>query len=230
MIAWSVRRPAVVAAACATVLVSGGMAFSRLALATRTTVEFPRLTVGVAWGGAAPELIEMYVTSPLEAAVRGVRGVRTVSSTSYDGGASLTVGLQTDASVQLTRLAILERLAVLQQVFPPGVSRPFVSNYVPTALQEAPLLTIAITGPYTAGALQKMLVDVVTPRLATVPGVAGVSAPSGGTDIGIGISYDGQRLRQLGIPPDLIAAAIGNARIIESVGDEHLGASVRVVV
>ncbi len=230
MISWSVNRPAVVWATCATLLLSGGVAFSRLALATKTTVEFPRLDVSAAWAGAAPELIEMYVTSPLEAAIQGVRGVRTVGSTSRDGFASLTVELEKNANVQLTRLAILERISVLQKEFPPAVSRPMVSNYVPDALQEAPLLQITMTGPYTSGTLQKMLVETVTPRLSAVQGVSGISRPYGGTDIGIGISYDGQRLRQLGIPPDLITSAVQNARIVKAVGQEQMGASVRAVV
>src|SRR6185436_10440190 len=132
---------------------------------------------------------EMYVTSPLEAAVQGVRDVRKVNSTSRDGTASLRVELEKDANVQLTRLAILERLAILQKEFPPAVGRPQVSNYVPDELVEAPLLQIMMTGPYTAGTLQKMLLETVTPRLSAVSGVAGISRPLGGTDIGIGISY-----------------------------------------
>lgn len=229
MIAWSVRRPAVIWAACATIVVSGAVAFTRLALATKTTVEFPRLNVNASWPGSSPELIEMYVASPIEAAIQGVRDVRKVNSTSRDGVASLTVELEKDANVQLTRLAILERLAILQKEFPPSVGRPQVSNYVPDELVEAPLLSIMMTGPYTPGTLQKVLIEQVTPRLAAVEGVAGISAPRGGTDIGIGISYDGQRLRQLGIPPDLITAAVSNARIVQSVGEEQLGASIRAV-
>ncbi len=229
MIAWSVRRPAVIWAACATIVVSGVVAFSRLALATKTTVEFPQLSVNASWGGAAPELLEMYVTSPLEAAIQGVRDVRKVNSTSRDGNASLRVELEKDANVQLTRLAILERLALLQKELPANVTRPTVSPYVPDELVEAPLLQIMMTGPYTAGTLQKMLIETVTPRLSAVSGVAGISPPRGGTDIGIGISYDGQRLRQLGIPPDLITQAVQNARIVQSVGQEQLGASIRAV-
>lgn len=229
MIAWSVKRPAVIWAACATIVVSGVVSFSRLALATKTTVEFPRLNVSASWPGSAPELVEMYVTSPIEAAIQSVRDVRKVNSQSRDGQASLTVELEKDANVQLTRLAILERLALLQKEFPPSVGRPQVANYIPDELVEAPLLTVMMTGPYTAGTLQKMLVLTVTPRLSAVPGVAGISPPRGGTDIGIGISYDGQRLRQLGIPPELITQAVTNARIVRSIGEEQMGASIRAV-
>ena len=154
MIAWCVRRPAVVWATCACILAAGGVAFSRLALATKTTVELPRLSVGVSWAGASPELMEMYVTSPVEAAIQGVRGVRRISSNSRDGGASMTVELDPDANVQLTRLGILERMEALRSdsAFPPGASRPYVSNYVPDNLQEAPLISVLMTGPYTSGA------------------------------------------------------------------------------
>jgi multidrug efflux pump len=98
MIAWSVKRPAVIWAACATIVVSGVVSFSRLALATKTTVEFPRLNVSASWPGSAPELVEMYVASPIEAAIQGVRDVRKVNSNSRDGFATLTVELEKDAS------------------------------------------------------------------------------------------------------------------------------------
>src|SRR5262245_62071381 len=102
MISWSVRRPAVIWAASATILVSGAVSFTRLALATKTTVEFPQLSVNATWLGASPELIEMYIASPLEAAIQGVRDVRKVNSQSRDGRADLRVELEKDANVQLT--------------------------------------------------------------------------------------------------------------------------------
>jgi multidrug efflux pump len=95
------------------ILISGGIAFSQLALATKTTVEFPRLTLSANWGRASAELMEMYVTAPIEAAVQGVRGVRKTASTSSEGSCSITVTLEPDADVQLTRLAILERMETL---------------------------------------------------------------------------------------------------------------------
>ena len=232
MIAWCVRRPAVIWAACACIITSGGVAFSRLALATKTEVELPTLSVGASWPGASPELMEMYVTSPMEAAIQGVRDVRRVTSNSRDGSASLTVSLEPDANIQLTRLAILERMEVLRtdSAFPPGASRPYVSNYVPDNLSEAPLMQITMTGPYTPGALQKVMETTVSPRLAAVPGVASISGAQGGTDLSVSVNYDGLRMRQLGIPPDLLTSAIAGARIVQSLGEERLGASVRAIV
>ena len=94
MIRFATHRPAVVWASCSALLIAGAIAFTRLPLATRTTVELPRLSVSAGWPGAAPEVVETYLTSPIEAAVQGVRGVRRVNSTSNDGRASLTIDLE----------------------------------------------------------------------------------------------------------------------------------------
>ncbi len=228
MIRATAHRPAVVWAVCVALLVAGALAFSRLPLATRTAVELPRLQVMATWPGAAPEVIETYLTSPIEAAVQGVRGVRRVSSTSTDDAALLTVSLHPTADVQMTRLAILERLELLRRDLPPGVAPPSVDNYVPQGLEEAPLLTVTIGGPYTPGALQKLLNERVGPRLASVAGVAGV-AVRGGTDLGVAVTYDAVQLRRLGISPLAVSEAITSARLVQSLGVQRRGAAERGV-
>ena len=158
MIHWATRRPAVVLATAVAILLAGAVSFTRLALATRTSIELPRLVVGATWPGASAELVETYITSPIEAAIQGVRGVHRTSSQSRDETAQLTVELEPKADVQLARLGILERLELLRSEFPPGAVAPTVSNYVPENLEEQPLLLFTVSGPYTAGTLQKLAI------------------------------------------------------------------------
>ena len=68
------------------------------------------LSIITEYPGASPELVEMYLSSPIETAAQAVRGVRRTSSESRDGQSTVTVELQPDVHVQVTRLAILERL------------------------------------------------------------------------------------------------------------------------
>ena len=231
MIRWAVHRPAVVWATSVAILVSGGIAFTKLALATRTTVEFPRLSIGASWNGASAELMEMYITSPIEAAVQGVRGVRKTTSSSTEGGASVIATLDPEADVQLTRLAILERMEVLRtdSAFPDGRIQPTVRNYVPDALRDQPLLVFSVTGPYTPGSLQKIVNEQVVPRIAAVPGVGGAVAQQT-IRVGVAVIYDPQLLRQLQIRPEALRQALASARMVRSLGDDVLGASVRNVV
>ncbi len=229
MIRWAVSRPAVIWAVTVAICLGGAVSFTRLALATRTTVELPRLQVTAAWQGASAELVEMYLSSPIEAAAQGVRGVRKTSSESRDGLSRLTIELDPNANVQLTRLAILERLELLRKDIPLGATAPQVGNLVPEELEEPPLLRVLLSGPYTPGALQRIADDVFTPRLSAVSGVSAVSV-NGGTEFGASVSYDPALLRQVGVEPAALANAIREARMVQALGTERLGASKREVV
>ncbi len=219
MIGFATRRPAVIWAMCVAILVAGGIAFSRLPLASRTTVELPRLTVSAGWNGAAAEVVEMYVTSPIESLVQGVRGVRRTTSESRDNSMNITVELDPEADVQLARLGILERLELLRGEFPAGVTRPSVSNYTPEGLEEPVLLQVQVSGPYTPGALGKMLEEQASPRLAAVPGVSAVYS-RGGSDIGVALAYDPARLRRINVSPAALSQAINGARVVQALGEE----------
>jgi multidrug efflux pump subunit AcrB len=237
MIRWASERPAVIWAFGVSLMLAGGVAFTRLPLATRTSVELPRLSVTASWPAASAELLETYVTSPIEAAIQGVRGVRKTSSESGESGrgqgaanSRITVELEPDADVQLTRLAIHERLELLRDDFPLGVTAPEVSNYIPEELDEQPLLQYSLSGPYTPGTLTRLADEQLRPRLTAVPGVSNVTA-FGSAENGVSVEYEVQRLRQLDISPALLAAALAGARMVQALGEEHRdGATVRTVV
>lgn len=222
MIKWAVSRPAVVWATSIVIVLGGVVSFTKLALATRTEVELPRLSIGASWTGASAELMEMYVASPIESAIQGVRGVRKTRSTSSEGTASITAELDPRTDVQIARLSILERLEILAPEFPRGVSRPTVRNFVPQDLQEPVLFTLTVTGPYTPGALQKLADDLLSPRLSAVQGIAGVNA-FGGTEFSVTIQYDAKLMRQLRVSPAALVGAVREARLIQSLGEEQRG-------
>lgn len=230
MIRWAAGRPAVVWALATGIVIAGGVAFTRLPLATRTTVELPQISVSAGWVGASPELIETYITSPIESAIQGVRGVRKVSSTSTEGSASLEVDLDPAADVTLTRLAILERMETLRNDLPQQARNSVrVSNYVPTELDEAPLLEISVIGAYTPGALTKIAEDRVVPGVSAIPGVAGVDV-RGRASNGVVVSYDASRLRQLGVDPSELTRALGEARQVAALGLDSERGGERAIV
>ncbi len=221
MISWASRRPAVIWAFAGSLLLAGAVAFTRLPLATRTRIELPRLSIQANWPGASAELIESYLTSPIEAAIQPVRGVRRTSSESGDRGSNIRVDLDPDADVGMTRLAILERIELLRPDLPLGVVPPSVSNYVPEDLDERPLLEYTISGPYTPGTLARIMQEDIEPRLETVEGVSGVAA-MGGAETGVSVIYDPPRLRRLGVSPAAIATAVRDARQVNALGlDQH---------
>ncbi len=229
MIRWAVGRPAVIWAIAVAIILAGAVAFTRLPLATKTTVELPRLQITVGWPGSAAELVEMYLTAPVEAATQAVRGVKKTSSESREGFASLEVELEPDANVQMARLGILERLELLRPEFPPGTTPASVTNFVPEELDEVPLLEYTLSGPYTPGALERIARERILPRVSAIPGVA-VGEPSGGADLGVSVSYNPVQLRQLDISPAELLQVLGQSRVVRSLGEDQAGATERRVV
>lgn len=229
MIRFATQRPSVVWALSVMILLAGAVSFTKLPLATRTTVELPRLSIAVQWTGSSAEVMEAYVTAPLEAAVQGVRGVRRIDSNSQDGFAQLSVMLEPKADVQLTRLAIHERLELLRTEFPRGVSTPTVNNFVPEGLAERPLLVLTVSGPYTPGTLQKLLNERVKPRLSAVQGISDVTV-NGGATLGVSVTYDAALLRRIGISPNVIATTVQGAQQIDALGFERNGLNARPVL
>ncbi|HRP08271.1 MAG TPA: efflux RND transporter permease subunit [Gemmatimonadales bacterium] len=230
MIRWAAGRPAVIWSLAAGIIIAGGVAFTRLPLATKTQVDTPRISVSALWNGASPELVETYITSPVEAAIQGVRGVRKISSTSSEGNSSITVELDPGIDMTFARLAILEQMEVLRQDLPREARQSLrVSQYVPEDLAEAPLLEINVTGSYTPGTLTRITEDLVVPRFAALQGIAGTSV-RGVAQNGVVISYDAAHLRLLGIDPSQLSTALQSARMIDVIGAERLGATERSVV
>ncbi|HEY4101938.1 MAG TPA: efflux RND transporter permease subunit [Gemmatimonadales bacterium] len=221
MIRWAAHRPAVLWAIAAGIFVSGAVAFGKLPLATRSTIEFPRLQVNASFPGASPELIETYLTAPIEGVVQGVRGVRRTSSTSEEGASTVTVDLDPGADITLARLGILERIQTLKRDLP-AQANVSVSNWVPKDLQQQPLLEVNVVGPYTPGALARVVRDILEPKLSSIPGIAGVNE-NGGADNRITVEYDPTLLHQLNIQPTALSTALASARQVQALGEIRRG-------
>ncbi len=229
MILWATRRPAIVWATSAALLLAGFVALRRLPVSAKPYVELPRLSVSMSWPGASAELVETYLGSPIEAAIQSVRGVHRITSESSESQVSLDVELEPATDVQLARLAILERLELLRKDFPPGASGLGVSNYMPEGLDEEPLVTVTVYGPYTPGTLQELIDRQVNPRVSAVPGVAAIQR-YGGATVGVSVSYQPERLRQLGVDPSALQEALATAREVQALGVERAGGTQRQVV
>jgi HAE1 family hydrophobic/amphiphilic exporter-1 len=229
MILWSVRRPAIVWATGAALLLAGFIALKRLPIAAKPQVELPRLMISMSWPGASAELVETYLGSPIEAAIQSVKGVHRIGSESSESRLSIDVELDPDTDVQLTRLAMLERLELLRKEFPPGAAGLRVGNYVPEGLDVEPLVQVTVYGPYTPGTLQDVIARQINPRLSAVPGVAGVES-FGGAVVGVSVAYQPERLRQLGVDPSALQDALRTARVVQALGVEAAGGSQRRVV
>lgn len=69
-------RPVTSAMLFFSVLIIGLVSFFNIPIELMPHVEYPRLSVSASWHDVSPEAVEAYLTSPIEAVLAGVKGVK----------------------------------------------------------------------------------------------------------------------------------------------------------
>ncbi|PWU05501.1 MAG: hypothetical protein C5B43_03265 [Verrucomicrobia bacterium] len=86
-----IRRPVMTTFVMLAIIVVGYIAFLRLPVNDLPTLEYPEIHVSAEYVGASPEIILSQVTKPLERELAHVKGVKEMTSTSYEGRTSITL-------------------------------------------------------------------------------------------------------------------------------------------
>ena len=126
MIDLSINRPVATAAIYFALVALGAYSFRLIPVELLPDVDYPRLTINASWGGASPEAMEAFVTSPLESAAQQVRGVRKITSTSRSDdrgtGSTSEIDVEFERTVRMdfARLDLSERISALREELPPG--------------------------------------------------------------------------------------------------------------
>ncbi|TVQ93210.1 MAG: efflux RND transporter permease subunit [Deltaproteobacteria bacterium] len=185
------------------------------------------------WPGRSPRDVEDQVAYPLTVALSGLKGVRTVRSTSMFGVATIYIIFDDSVEFYDSRTRILEKLASL----PPGT---LPDEVVPTLGPDATGLgqifayTLegrdrdgAVVGGWDLDELRSVQDFVVGPALQAASGVAEVSSV-GGFERELQVDVDPDALRAHGASLAEVAAAVRSsnldigARTLEINGVEYL--------
>src|SRR5690606_31803900 len=188
--------------------VLGAFAWRNIPIELLPDTSLPRLTVNATWPGSSPEVVEAFLTSPIEAELQQVRGVEKITSTSSEGQATINIEFNLDTDMDFARMELSERLSSLRDRLPAGATQPLVQQYVPDEFQDQtrPLLLYTITGPYTLETIREHILDEVVPELETLDGV-GVINVYGGRARVLEIELDEERIQALGLTPQQVEAA-----------------------
>jgi hydrophobic/amphiphilic exporter-1 (mainly G- bacteria), HAE1 family len=219
MVRLSIRRPVAVAMGYMALTLLGVFAWRNIPLELLPDTQLPRLSVSGSWPGSSPEVVEAFLTSPLESAIQQVQGVERIVSDSREGAAAIQIEFTRETDMDFARLDLSERLSALEEDFPPGVRSVTVRPYVPREFEDQtrPVLRYSFTGPYTLEALHRHLEDIVAPELGQVRGVA-LAEASGGRERRLEIRVDENRARSLGLSATDVAAAIRDLDLVREAG------------
>jgi hydrophobe/amphiphile efflux-1 (HAE1) family protein len=179
----------------AATVVFGGVAASRIGISQFPDVDFPTISVGITWEGAAPEVVENDAIEVLEEALVQVEGVKSITSSSRQGGGSITVELDLARDVDLALQDVQTKVSQSQQRLPRDMDAPVISKTNP---EDQPIMWIGLAGPFP----QRVLADYaryrVKEKLQTVPGVGEITM-GGYLERNVRIWVDASRLDEKGL-------------------------------
>src|SRR5690349_2932751 len=195
LVDFSLRNRMLVLAVGMLLLVWGIYSFKTLPVEAYPDVADTYVNIITQWPGRAAEEVEQQVTIPIETQVNGVAHLTHLRSISEFGLYSVTLIFDDEASGQLSRQQVLEKLA--QVTLPPNVNPQLGPDYSPVG--QLYFYTLASTNPmYDTMELKSLQDWFVTKQLKSVPNVVDVSS-FGGVTREYQVQVDPQRLVAYGL-------------------------------
>jgi CzcA family heavy metal efflux pump len=192
IVAWTLRRPRMVCAAAALLLIYGGLVLSRAKFDVFPEFVPAQAEVQTEAPGLSAEQVEQLVTRPVEQSINGAAGVASVRSESIAGLSVVTVVFADGSDPYRARQVVSEALSEIGAL-PSGVAAPKVS---PLTSSTMDLLKVGFTTEkLTPMQLRDLVEWTVRPRLLAAQGVARATV------------YGGQARRlEVRVTPEVLAA------------------------
>jgi multidrug efflux pump subunit AcrB len=220
-IAWMARNSVAANLLMFIILVGGALGMTRIKQEVFPEFSLDFVVVSVPYPGASPAEVEQGIVLAIEEAVRGLDGVKRVTSKSAEGSGSVNVELLLDADPDK---ALSDVKAAVDRIrsFPEDAERANVT----LASRKREVITIVIAGDQDLGTLHA-LAERARAQLLESPEVTQVEV-LGVPPTEISIELSRARLEQYGLSPDDVARQVQAASIelpggeIETRGGELL--------
>ncbi|WP_437730652.1 efflux RND transporter permease subunit [Sorangium sp. So ce1335] len=189
------RKPVFAWMLMAATIVFGLVAVSRIGISQFPDVDFPTITISATLEGAAPEIMEHDVVEPLEEAAVQVEGIRSITSTSRQGSASVTIELDLSRDVDVALQDVQTKISQAQRNLPLDLDPPVVSKTNP---EDQPIMWVGLSGPFSPQLIADIARYRLKEKLQTVPGVGELTL-GGYLERNVRIWIDADRLASKGL-------------------------------
>lgn len=189
----SINRPVLSTVLNLILIIIGAIGFTYLGVRDYPSVDNPIITVSASFPGANSDVIETQITEPLEAAVNGIPGIRSISSTSRDGSSRIRVEFNLEVDLETAANDVRNKVSGAQRRLPQDVDPPVVTK---ADADANPIYAIMVSSNTRSLIELSRFADInIKERLQTISGVSQVDV--------WGLKKYSVRLK---MDPDLLAA------------------------
>ncbi|HVX38291.1 MAG TPA: efflux RND transporter permease subunit [Gemmatimonadaceae bacterium] len=211
---FAIRRPIVTIVTMIALVVFGLASLARLDTDEFPDIDAPIVFMGIAYPGAAPDVVEREVVTRLEDKISGISGVDKINSTSTDGFAQIVVQFVYSKPVDEATQDIRDALSAVRAQLPAEILEPIIQRFDPNQL---PIVSLAITSTtMSAPQLTQLADQTIAGDLRAIGGVAQVNVVGG----------DSAQLNVDVRPADLAALGVGIDQVVNALRAQNLAAPV----
>ncbi len=202
---WGIKNPIPVALIFLAAVIAGAISYNFLPIKQFPNVVFPAVAVTVTENGAAPAEVRTQITRPIEDAMAGIAGVRSIQSEVSQGVSTTIVQFELGEDLQKITDEARQRVDQARVNLPREIDPPTVQRL---EINSQPILTYAVAAPdMSASQLSWFVDDTVSRQLQAAKGVAQVSRV-GGIDREINVIVDPDKLAAQGLTATQLNAAM----------------------
>lgn len=211
-----IKRPVFSSVLSLIILLVGTISYFKLPLRQFPVVPTPVINVQTTYAGASAELMETFITAPIESELAGVAGVDFMESKNMPGLSSINLHLKLGYSVSEAASEINDKISAIQYKFPKGANDPVISKQDPNA---DPIIYLAfLSHTMSMEKLTDYLLRSIKPQLEAIDGV-GTAKIMGEREYAMRIWLNPNRMAAYKVTPGDVSTALANNNLQSPTGN-----------
>ena len=223
----SLKRPVFAIVCSIIIIVFGAVAFKFLSLREYPAIDPPNITVRTNYTGANSDIIESQITEPLEKAVNGIQGIRTITSSSNQGSSSITVEFNLDVDLDDAASDVRDKVGQALRQLPADIDAPPVISKADASGDVIIILAVQSKDKNVLE-LSDFAENVLQEKFQTIPDVAGVNV-FGLRRYAMRLDYKPDRMNAYGVTLNDVRSALDKENV-ELPGGKIYGNNTELIV
>ena len=215
---------------CFLLLMGGFMGYLSMVKEGDPDINIARAMITTGWPGTDAETLETQVTDQLEEEIKSLQGLDDFTSATFNSFSIINIAFKAEAPVDASIQELRAKVDDADSELPAESTGREVPDFEQLSQQDAPVLTLAITGEGLDVAALSQAAEDLQERLESVKNVREVDLLGWREEV-IHVQMVPSRLTSLGISATQVADAIQGNNLDQSwdlLRDEDIGAQVRL--
>src|ERR1043166_1507129 len=128
-----IKRPVFASVLSILLLLIGFMSYSKMQLRQFPKIPTPVINVSTSYTGSSAELMESFITAPIESALAGVSGLDFITSKSTPGQSSINLHLKLGSDVNEAAAEVKDKISSVRYKLPKDANDPIIQKQDPNA-------------------------------------------------------------------------------------------------